>query len=206
MEAHEYRKAVLALSDDLPLSDRDWYLCRRTGLSYIDLLGIAAECGGHIPTFAARLGYANINRKNRYGDNGWWTTICLWMQMFIPQWEARFRKAMSDLANKDSAMITAQLPSEAEIIAAAAKALNISEDLLVHYAQNMQSIEIFLQTQRRMLGVMAESQLWSLIAQGDAPTIRWALPRLNPEVWGDKVADVPGDKVRTIKIIETEGD
>ncbi len=52
-------------------------------------------------------------------------------------------------------------------------------------------------------GTLAESKLWQLVMEGDAATIRWLLPRIKSDIFGDKLSGAtPGDGSRTIRIIE----
>lgn len=140
---------------------------------------------------------------SKYSDYGWWNCLLQWLQMFIPQWEDFFRETVKRLANELTAP-GVELNAE-EILAVAAKALNIAPEVLIHFAQNREAIETFLEAQRRTLGTIAEAKLWELVMAGDAPTIRWLLPRIKTEQFGDKLPNT--DKTqdgRKITIIEGE--
>lgn len=198
----EFRRTAKALQDGLSQEDSKWYLCRRTGRSYQDLMAIVGECSGDYTQFCRAIGYKNLRRKNKYDDHGWWSTILAWTKQFIPQWEQFFRETVKRLSDTPPQQLA--LPEQQEILETVAGALGLSPDMLLHFASNIDTIETFLAGNRRMLGVMAETKLWALVAQGDAATIRWLLPRINTEAYGDKLAQVPGDKPREIKIVEAD--
>lgn len=190
-----YRNSQKELADAIGNSDRNWSLCRRTGRSYSDLVAVAADVCGDWRRFQIELGYSPLTQSNlRYHDNGHWITILAWLRMYIPQWEARFRVAIKDIIN---------VPNPEAILAAASEALNMAPEVLAHFANHNEELEIFFETQRRTLGNMAEAKLWQLVAEGDAATIRWLLPRIKTDVYGDnKVNKEVDNGPRTIKIIE----
>jgi hypothetical protein len=186
----EYRESRKTLADELSPSDHEWRLCRVTGLSYQRILSEAALVGGSRKELEKVLGVTQLK------DGGWWSTICAWMRMFIPQWNRCFRQTMKDLTT---------LPDPSAILDVASKALGIAPELLLHLAEHRDEIELFLESQRSLLGTLAESKLWSLVAQGDAATIRWLLPRIKTEAYGDKFANIPGDAPRNVTIVEVMG-
>lgn len=191
-----YRKAQKELSDGITDADSVWSLCRVTGRSYGDLLAVAADVNGDWREFQRQLGYSPLTQSNlRYHDNGHWITMLAWLRMYIPQWEARFRVSIRDIIN---------VPDPKAILEAASVALNMAPEVLAHFAAHNEELEIFFETQRRTLGNMAEAKLWQLVAEGDAPTIRWLLPRIKTDVYGDAKAAAPADDKgpRTIRIIE----
>lgn len=190
-----YRKAQKELSDGLTDSDTAWSLCRVTGRGYSDLMALAADVHGDWRAFQRQLGYSDLTQSNlRYHDNGHWITMLAWLRMYIPQWEERFRVATKDLIN---------VPDPQAILAAASEALNMAPEVLAHFAAHNDELEIFFETQRRTLGNLAEAKLWQLVAEGDAPTIRWLLPRIKTDIYGDAKVAEPTDKgPRTIRIIE----
>ena len=108
---------------------------------------------------------------------------------------------MSDLDRTD-------LVNPQEIVDKAATALNLAPELLTFYHENAAQLETFLEAHRRTLGVMAEMELWKLVAAGDPATIRFVLSKLKKDVFGD--LRVPDEKEtkgpRTITIIDQEPD
>ncbi len=195
------RADIKALMDDLSPEDRKWHLCRRTGRSYADLVAVAASVSGDREKFEAEIGYNNLRRRNHYGDYGWWVTICAWMRLYIPEWESKFKLATKKIAEM------ALLPNAdtSKILDVAAKALNIEPEILQHYSEHLDEIELFLTTQRRMLGVLAEGKLWEGIAAGDLPTVRWLLPRIKPGAYGGVYPGTsPADGDKKITIIDVE--
>ena len=82
-----FRDGHRAISDGLGPEDTKWYLCRTTGRTYMELMALVAESRGSVLEFETVIGVKNIRRPNKYGDNGWWVTICAWVRMFLPQWE-----------------------------------------------------------------------------------------------------------------------
>lgn len=192
----QYRKSQKELHDALSDGDSSWSLCRRTGRSYADLVALAADVGGSWQEFQRQLGYSPLTQSNlRYHDNGHWITLLAWFRMYIPQWEERFRVTTKDIIN---------VPDPAAILAAASEALNMAPEVLAHFANHNDELEIFFETQRRTLGNLAEAKLWQLVAEGDAATIRWLLPRIKTKEYGDqKAAGDTGDRTpREIRIIE----
>lgn len=188
------------LFDELAPSDLDWVLCRRTGRSYWELRQLAAKSTGNIKAFLASLGYSTGTASHLARlDNGWWMTLNQWMRIYIPQWEEGFKRAVStDLTT---------LPDPDAALAAMAKALNVDESILRHFSDNKENIEAFLEAQRSTLGTLAELKLWELLMQGDAATVRWALPRLKTAQFGDQAAAgiKAGDKgIQVIKVIDVE--
>jgi hypothetical protein len=132
-----------------------------------------------------------------YEDNGHFATLLQWFKMYIPQWESEFRRVTKELV---------EMPDPAKILEVASKALNIDQDVLMYYAQHAEEIDIFLTTQRGLLARIAEIELWKHVQSGDAATIRWLLPRINPEVFGDQEKSMPSRSNQgSIKIIEVEG-
>lgn len=73
------------------------------------------------------------------------------------------------------------LPDETAIAENVAKILGIPTDFLAYFAENRTQIKVFLDNLRPDMGAMAELKLLEQIANGDAATIRWALPRLMPK-------------------------
>lgn len=202
LQSTAYRASARELQDNLDEEDRKWYVCRRTGRSYADLIVIAAESEGDLGKFCSAIGYKRLYRHNKYDDYGWWQTICAWMKQYIPQWEAYFRKTVKKLAEMPQSAL--DLPEQQQILEVVANALGMAPDALLNFAANQDTIETFMKANRAMLGNMAEAKLWSLVAQGDAATIRWLLPRIKQDAFGDKLANVPGDSPREIRIVESE--
>lgn len=191
-QVKEKRQAVRELQDDLSEYDQQWELCRSTGYTYIELLGLLAQDFGYIDTFSRNLGFAKfLTNKAHKKERQHWTMIAAWMKMYIPQWESTFVDTVNNLIT---------LPSESAILEASAKALNIAPEVLQHFIDHKEEIALFLEAQRSTLGVLAESQLWKLVAEGDAATVRWALARIKPVEYGD--AKTAEKTPQTIKIIE----
>ncbi len=199
LNSTEYRKRLRALQDELSDEDRKWYLCRRSGRSYADLIATLAEYSGDFVAFHDHLGYTRLYRHTKYDDYGWWQTIASWMRMFIPQWEAFLRKTVAKLTDTNLA-----LPAQLETLTVVADALGFAPEMLLSLAANLDTIEAFMVSNRRMLGVMAETKLWQLVQQGDPATIRWILPRLNTDAFGDKLAGTVERTPREIRIVESE--
>jgi hypothetical protein len=195
----EFRRSAKALQDGLSQEDSRWYVCRRTGRGYQDLLAIMGECSGDLTQFCEAIGYRNLRRVNKYDDFGWWQTIAAWIRLWQPQWEKFLKDTVTRLVSTDLT-----LPDQQDILETVANALGLAPETLLNLAQNLDTMEAFMASNRRMLGVLAEQRLWTLVAQGDAATIRWLLPRINTDAFGDKLTQVPGDKVKEIKIIEVE--
>lgn len=194
------RRNLKAIQDGLSEEDAKWYLCRRTGRSYADLMAIVGESRGNYTQFCQAIGYKNLRRQNKHDDFGWWSTILLWTKMYVAQWEPFLRETVKRLAETDPKDL--MLPEQQQILETVAGAMGLAPEMLLHFAQNLDTLESFMVSNRRMLGVLAENRLWGLVAQGDAATIRWLLPRINADAFGDKLANVAGDKPREIKIIE----
>lgn len=184
--------AQKSLQDELTEYDKQWELCRSTGYTHIELLGLLAQDYGYIETFSRNLGFIKFLTSARHKqERQYWTMIAAWMKMFIPQWENKFVDTVNSLIS---------LPSEDAIIEASAKALNISAEVLKHFIEHKEEISLFLEAQRSTLGVLAESQLWKLIAEGDAATVRWALGRIKPGIYGDnKRTDEQPTKITIIE-------
>lgn len=184
--------AQRALQDELTEYDKQWELCRSTGYTHVELLGLLAQDYGYIDTFSRNLGFVKFLTSARYKqERQYWTMIAAWMKMFIPQWENKFVDTITDLIS---------LPSEQSILEASAKAMNIPVEVLSHYIAHKEEITLFLEAQRGTLGVLAEAELWKNIAAGDPATVRWTLARLKPDIYGDnkRVDDQP----KAIRIIE----
>lgn len=98
------------------------------------------------------------------------------------------------------------MPDPEAVLEAIATALNISPEVLTHFAEHQGEIKTFLETQRGTLGLLAETKLWQLVGEGDAATVRWALQRLRPDIYGDKLTGGSTDEKtpRTIRIIEQD--
>lgn len=182
---------------ELSESDKQWQLCRSTGYSYIELLGYAAQARGRYRLFFKSIGRTmhSVNADGTVADGNWWSIICAWLRLYVPQWEREFKQVTNKLATYPEL-------EQQRILEVAAKALNIDEAVLVHFATHQQEIETFLEGMRSTLGTLAEAKLWELVMQGDPATIRWLLPRVKSDVFGDKLKDVQSDEVRTIRIIE----
>lgn len=187
----EYRTAVKQLQDPLSEQDQKWWLCLRTGRSYQDLLSLAALVGGDVTSFENTLGFQNLRRGNKYTDYNWWLVLLSWLRLFIPQWENKLRTTVETI-----------IPTinEQQVLEVAAKALNIAPEVLSHLVQHQEEIETFLSSMRSSLGTLAEAKLWELVAQGDAATIRWLLPRLKSDLYGDKL--LTENTPRHITIVE----
>lgn len=180
------------LRDPLPDSDKRYKLCRLTGRPYVEVIGLIAEAGGNVKRCCQVL---RIKRQNFYCDDHHWARLAGWIRLYIPQWESTFRTMTEKLSES-------LIPSEQQrILDVAAKALNISPELLTHYALHREDIELFLAAQRHTLGTLAEAKLWELVAAGDAATIRWLLPRIKTDIFGDKQPEAP-NAGRTIRIID----
>lgn len=177
--------------DPLSETDQQYRLCRLTQLSTAQILGVFAEAHGDTRRSVVAL---RIRKQNLYTDNGIWNMYRGWVKFYVPQWEQAFMDTMKNalVANED------QFKS---MMTAAAKALNISPELLTHYAVHQEEIELFLRLQRHTLGTMAEAKLWELVAAGDAATIRWVLPRIKAEIFGEQEA-AKVDNTRSIRIID----
>ncbi len=92
---------------------------------------------------------------------------------------------------------------QSAILTAVAKALNVNEEQLKHFVENQEALEVFFEAQRKSLGMLAERALWQGVMEGDQATARWLAQRLRPDIYGDKLGNLPGDdKPRIIKIIE----
>jgi len=175
------------------MSDLKYTLCCLTGFSYEKILSLIAT--------AKPISRRGVSRSLKcrpiwlYQDDGLWAMLIQWMKIFIPDWEREFRKVTNELM---------ELPDPAKIVEVAAKALNIAPDVLLYYAEHKEEIETFLETQRGMLGTIAEVKLWELVATGDAATIRWLLPRIKSSVFGE-IANTNNDKPQAISIIEVSG-
>lgn len=200
MKTAGLRKQIRELSDELTPNDAQYHLCRHTGLSYREILSKMAEVsGGRDRCYKA----LNVGSRDFYSDDGWFAMLAQWIKMYVPQWEARFRKAMSDIEDSKDLVATD------EIVARAATALNLPVELFHFYADNAAELETFLEAHRRTLGVMAEMELWKLVGAGDAATIRWVLGKVKKDVFGDlRTPDEDkGNKgPRTITIIDQEPD
>lgn len=180
--------------DPLPESDKQYRLCQLTQLSTPQILGIFADTSGDTLSSIREL---RIRKQNLYVDGGRWNMFRAWIKMYVPQWE----RAFMTVTDEARALILADPDQFKAMIASAAKALNISEDLLTHYAVHQKEIEAFLELQRHTLGTMAEAKLWELVASGDAATIRWVLPRIKSDIFGER-PETPKESTRNIRIIE----
>ena len=186
------RTEARELEDPLSDIDSQYELCRLTGYSYNKLIKLIASQ----KSIQIRTAVKAIRCSNRaiYYDNGLWSMLVQWIALYVDQWEATFRKTMKDLVT---------LPDPAKILEVTAKALNINPDVLVYYSEHREELEAFLETQRGLLGMMAELELWKLVQAGDPATIRWLLPRIRNKEFGDK--EPAPTKNETINIIEVEG-
>lgn len=203
---HEYRygggarrSAQRLLADELSEHDQKYDLCRYTGLGYHDILNRIAIANGNVVRSVQLL---QIRYNAFYLDDGWWALIAGWMRMFIPQYEQGFYTVAKQLVTIPSST------DQERILAVAAKALNVAPEVLQHFAEHREEIEQFLALQRATLGTIAESKLWELVLAGDPATIRWVLPKIKTDVFGEKVTDpAEGGKMsRNIKIIDVTGD
>lgn len=190
------RRRLLEQRDPIPVEDQSIELCQWTQLSRAAVVASIAECSGKIRKIKNLL---HINHSFfGQADGGYWNLLAAWMRMYIPQWEQAFRYVTQELENTQ---LVPELDPQ-RILTAAAQAMGIDEAVLLHYAQNRQDIEAFLELQRASLGTMAEVKLWQLIQAGDPATIRWTLTRLKPEIYGGQGPEaIPGDNVRNIRII-----
>lgn len=199
-----FRQSVCALQDELELEDKNFWLCNRTGYSYRELWDIACTAY-RWDRFMLALGYEPLSNKSRFWkwDGGIWAKIVVpWCRVFVPQWERAFREYVADETQNKLAIMEPE--AQQKVLTAAAKALNIDESVLTHFVSHREEIELFLEAARSTLGTLAESKLWELVMQGDAATIRWLLPRIKTDIFGDKLAQVaPTDSgSRTIRIID----
>jgi hypothetical protein len=199
-----YRNSMAELADDLSEEDRTWRLCRRTGRSYADLLSVAAQVGGDRLRFLEEVGYSPKRSNGNWyrWDGGHWAMILAWMRNFVPQWEAGVRHYVSEDTQNRMALMDAE--GQDRVLQAAAKALNIAPEVLTHFVEHRHEIELFLEAARATLGTLAESKLWELVMSGDAATIRWLLPRIKSDVFGDRLEGGAGAdrSPRTIRIID----
>lgn len=201
--ASEYtiaRKAQRELAD-VDLSDSSFFVCRRTGLTHEELWNIAGQCRNH-EEFMINIGYSPTANRTRYfkWDNGYWARIVLpWCKEYVKQWFAGVRKFLGEENKTQLALLAPE--ERAKVVAVAAKALNIETELLLHFLANQENLEIFLEAARPTLGTRAEMALWELIMKGDPATVRWALPRLKPELFGDASSEAPV-KPSQIRIID----
>jgi hypothetical protein len=208
-QGYDRRRSMALLSDGLQDYDRTWYLCRRTGRSYGDLVATAASVSGDRRSFLRAIGYSpTANGGWCLWDDGWWPVLCAWLKMYVPQFEEGVRSYVSDENQNKLAVMDPD--AQARVLEAASKALNIAPEVLTHFVAHREEIELFLEAARSTLGTLAESKLWELVMSGDAATIRWLLPRIKGDVFGDRL---PGgivqtggeDKApRTIRIIDIE--
>lgn len=190
-----FRTQFRELQDPLSDSDKKYYLCRYTGLSYISILRIFGECSGNVTCIVKRL---RIRFNAFYCDDGYWKTLAEWIRYFVPEWQREFQRTMNELVSGN----------QQELIAPAARALGIPEEALQYIAANQSKIQEFLDGNRSLLGTLAEARLWQLVSEGDAPTVRWLLSRLKPEIYSDKIAkegSVP-DTIQTIEIVDRKRD
>lgn len=134
-----------------------------------------------------------ITKRNfRIVDDGYWKTVHLWVSKFVPSWEEQFRTIVEQLEPEDN-----------EGIEAGSKAINVAPELLSYFVEHKAEIENFLEAQRPMLGLVAESKLWELILQGDATTVRWFLERVRSDIYGKTIKESEGrqENIGTIEII-----
>lgn len=176
----------------------DFDLCYKVGMTKDEIIGLAGEAVGNQRKWCELLGYSYQSRNHIvYLDDHYWKTILAYVKIFIPRYEKEFRQQIRRYMNA----IT--LPDEQEVLNSVCTFLGISPELVQLYANNSVEIDNFLLNNRRMLGIIAEKHLWSIIAEGkDATTIRWALEKLKPDVYGKEMSVT--DNLRKITIIESE--
>lgn len=182
----EWRHRVaLAHSEDWTALDESFKLCKMTGRGYHDIVFLMGQCRGNQRDITVALGY---RRSNYYrllsNDGGWWLTLARWISQYIEQWERTFMTATNDKG--------LALPDQNAALNNIAKALGLDAEVLAHYITHGNEIDAFLETQRGLLARIAELKLWELVSAGDPATIRWVLPRVKPETFGDR-SPAPGD-------------
>lgn len=151
---------------------RTFSYCRSTQRSSENLRSLIVQVRGNWRQFKEALGYNPLSNNSKTGsdDEAYWALLCAWMRMYLPA----FEKALKRMS---------ELPSTELVHEQMANALGIDTNFLQYYLANKPSIKTFVNDIRDELGTMAELKLFTLIAQGDPATIRWALPRLNPKVY-----------------------
>lgn len=172
--------------DELSDGDRKWELCVIADRPYRDIWRALAS----YPTFTPWSVIGVTKRNFNTADDGYWKMVHAWVKAFVPKWEDRFRKLVDELENKTVDVGVASL------------ALNVSPELLNYFVNHKEQIETFLEAQRPMLGLIAESKLWELVLQGDPATVRWFLERVRSDVYGkaEKIG-AKTDEVQTIEIV-----
>ena len=169
-----YHRLSLAIDAGSPPTEDDLKLsfCRTTNRSSENLRSLAASVGGNFTAFRLAIGQQPYGWTDaRYmTDYGYWLLMCQWLQLYIPAFEKKVMQMADELALPDASAITEQI----------AIALGIPVMFLETFANNKTEIRKFLDNLRPDMGTMAELKLLEQIANGDAATIRWALPRLMP--------------------------
>lgn len=176
----EHKTLIHSLATEAasPATESDLHafsLCRVTGRSSENLKALAAQVGGHWGQFREALGL-RADTRHLHGhpsDQDYWRLLCAWLRIYIPQFEQKVYKMAEELALPDASAVTEQM----------ATALGIDTNFLQYYLSHKTSIRDFVVDIRSELGTMAELKLFTLIAQGDPATVRWALPRLNPQIY-----------------------
>lgn len=174
--------------EELSEGDRQWELCVLANKTYRDLWRELASN----PTEKPWIVLGITKRNYRTTDDGYWRMVHAWIAAFVPRWEQQFRTIMEGLEPEDN-----------NGIEAASGALNVAPELLTYFVNHKAEIEQFLEAQRPMLGLIAESKLWELIMQGDAATVRWFLERVRSDVYGKSTKETvqPAEALQTIEIV-----
>lgn len=170
----------------------DYNLCQLLGLTRRQILTRIIYCEGS--AYASQL--LNILHANfLVADNGYWEWNRCWQYQFSVQWRNYIMTMIQDQE-------TALVPMPEETLVIAAGLLGIEPDTLRNFVEQRANLELFMEQNRGMLSVLAESKLWELVNKGDPATVRWVLSRIKKDVYGDAPQ---GDSPKNIEIIEVEG-